>query len=64
MTPNELRSELARLGISQVAAGRVLGVYERTIRRWAAGKAPIPRAVELLLERLTPEEAAELAAQP
>lgn len=58
MTPDELRAELKRLGLTQNGAARFLDVQERTVRRWAAGDQPVPRAVELLLPRLTPEEVA------
>lgn len=56
MTPTELRAQLDRLGLSQVGAARFLDVAARTLRRWATGEQPIPRAVELLLPRLTPSE--------
>jgi predicted transcriptional regulator len=34
MTPQELREELARLGISQLELARLAGANERTVRRW------------------------------
>lgn len=60
MTPDELRAELARLGLSQARAGNVLGADGRTVRRWAAGAVPIPRAVALLLPKLTKAEVARI----
>ena len=54
MTPDELRAQLDRLGLTQVGAARLLDVDERTVRRWATGNVPIPRAVEMLLPLLSP----------
>jgi DNA-binding transcriptional regulator YiaG len=42
MTPDEYRDAIARLDLSQVAAARLLGVDERTSRKWAAGDRDIP----------------------
>jgi hypothetical protein len=56
MTPDAFRSELDRLGITQVGAARFLDVDERTVRRWATGERPIPKAVTMLLERLKPKD--------
>ena len=35
MTPSRYRDALARLGLTQVAAARLLGIGDRTSRRWA-----------------------------
>jgi DNA-binding transcriptional regulator YiaG len=56
MTPDAFRSELSRLGLTQAGAAAFLDVDERTVRRWAAGDKPVPKTVELLLAKLTPEE--------
>ena len=64
MTPNAFRAELERLALSQGGAARVLGVTDRTVRRWLAEEIPIPRAVGLLLPRLSPTEAAKLQKSP
>lgn len=56
MTPDALRAHLDRLGLTQVGAARLLEVDARTVRRWATGDVPIPKAVEMLLERLTPDD--------
>jgi DNA-binding transcriptional regulator YiaG len=56
MTKDELRTELARLALSQVGLARLLHVDERTVRRWVAGQSDIPRSVELLLPLLKPTD--------
>lgn len=53
MTADEFRLELERLNVNQVTAARLLGVNERTIRRWVAGK-PIPLSTKLLLAKIEP----------
>jgi hypothetical protein len=60
VNPDELRSELNRLGLSQVGAGKVLAVEPRTVRRWAAGEVAIPQAVAMLLPKLSPKEVARI----
>lgn len=49
MTPDEYRAAIARLGLSQVAAGRLLGVDGRTSQKWALGERAVPPPVVLLL---------------
>lgn len=49
MSPQDFRATLGRLGISQAALARSLGVNKQTPNRWAHGLAPIPRSVVLLL---------------
>ena len=44
-----LRTELARLGLSQRAAARLLGVDRQTVLRWCAGRHRVPVAVWLAL---------------
>lgn len=61
MTPDEIRATLARLGLPQTGAARLLGVDARTFRRWCSGD-PMPElaarvlrmasAGELSLDRL------------
>jgi hypothetical protein len=52
MTPTQYREAIARLGLSQVAAGAFLGVAPRTSRAWALGERPVPQAVAMLLRLL------------
>jgi hypothetical protein len=49
MTPKDYRATIARLGLSQVAAARFVGVGERHSRKWASGDTAVPRSVEMLL---------------
>jgi hypothetical protein len=52
MTPDEYRDAIARLGLSQVGAGRVLGVSPRTAQRFAVEgpTGPAARLMAVLLE--------------
>jgi hypothetical protein len=49
MTAEQYRDALARLRLSQLGAGRVLGLAPRTSRNYAAKGAPIPVAIILRL---------------
>lgn len=49
MTPTEYRAAIARLGLSQVAAGKLLGVDGRTSQKWALGERAVPPPVARLL---------------
>lgn len=53
MTGQQYADAIRALGLSQRASARLLGVNERTVRRWIADgeRATIPRAVELLLQQ-------------
>lgn len=60
MTPTQYRTAIAKLGLSQEAAGLFMGRSERQGQRWAAGD-PIPESVAKLLRlmvrlNLTPED--------
>jgi hypothetical protein len=53
MTPNQFRSAIKSLGLSQPKAGRLLGAKgERTPRRWASGEIPVPAAAAAILRLL------------
>jgi hypothetical protein len=61
MTSDQYRAALERLDLTQVAAGDLFRVGDRTSRRWALGEARIPAAVAILLKlmlkkRVNPEE--------
>jgi DNA-binding transcriptional regulator YiaG len=52
MTPDEYRTIIERLGLSQVAAAHLLGVNARTSRRWASGERDIPPPAQRFLRFL------------
>jgi DNA-binding transcriptional regulator YiaG len=52
MTPTDFRNTLARLGLSQTGASRVLGVSDRQVRRWASGDISVPQPVVIILKLL------------
>ena len=52
MTPREYMHTIELLGLSQLAAGRFLGVSGRTSRRYATGDAMVPAAHALLLRAM------------
>lgn len=52
MTPDQLRAELERLGLSQVGAANALGIDPRTMRRYLAGDLKITKRVQLALAAL------------
>jgi DNA-binding transcriptional regulator YiaG len=49
MTPDEFRAALARLGLTQSGAARLLGVDARTVRKWACDERGVPEPVRRLL---------------
>jgi hypothetical protein len=49
MTPNQYRTAIAKLGLSQRGAAAFLKIGERTSRRWALGESPIPEGYAMLL---------------
>ena len=42
MTSDQFRMALDKIGLSQVAAARLLGVNETTLHQWATGERDIP----------------------
>ena len=52
MSGPEFRAIVKRLGISRAAAGRFLGISERTIRRVSVGQSQLPVAATLLLRAM------------
>lgn len=49
MTPQELRTILQHLGLTQAGVAAVLGVSERAVRAWIAGYRNVPAAEQKLL---------------
>jgi len=63
MTTDDLADSLARLGLTQAAAGELLGVDQSAISRWLNGERAIPNPVAkllLLVERLGLKKATKL----
>jgi DNA-binding transcriptional regulator YiaG len=58
MTPAELRDQRATLCVTQCELADELGVNVRTVKRWEAGDAPVPRLVAWYLNQLEIESAA------
>ena len=58
MTPTEYRDAIARLGLTQVEAGRVLGVSARTAQNYATRgpTGPAALAIRLLMAITLPSE--------
>jgi len=52
MTSDQYRAAIETLGLSQVAAARLLGVDPRTSRRWACGERDVPAPAERFLQYL------------
>lgn len=59
MTAEDARGHLERLGLTHGEFSRLMGVNDRTARRWLSltDPLPIPRAVEIALTELTPAKA-------
>ena len=64
MTPTELRTALARLNLSQVGAAKMVGISDRTMRRYISGKYPIPAWLPLALAGMARQGAAEAREAP
>jgi DNA-binding transcriptional regulator YiaG len=52
MTPRQLRTLRAKLGLDQWGLAERIGVDQATISRWEAGKVPISRVAVLLLKTM------------
>ena len=52
MTATQLRERLNALRLTQTAAARMLGLTDRTLRRYCAGDSPVPKTVELALQAI------------
>ena len=65
MTPSEYRTALATLGLSQLAAGRWLGVSPKTAQNYATvgPSGPAARAITTVLD-MTPAQRAKALAKP
>ena len=52
MTPAQLKAHRRRLGLTQAALAKALGVTLSAVEKWEGGQRPISRVVELALEAL------------
>ena len=52
MTGEQYAKATEALHLTRQQAAELLGVHERTIRRWIAGTSPVPKLVEVLLNTL------------
>jgi DNA-binding transcriptional regulator YiaG len=52
VTPDEYRAAIDKLGLSQVAAAKLLGVDARTSRRWASGERDVAATAVRFLQYL------------
>jgi hypothetical protein len=50
MTANQLQKMLDRAGLSQRKCAKLIGLHERSMRRYCGGFRAIPRVVELAVE--------------
>lgn len=53
MTPDTFRAHLTRLGFTYEAFAPLIGKTVRQVSRYATGKTPVPKAVQMLLEGKT-----------
>ena len=52
MTPQQLQRAIVDLNLTQTSLAAALDISDRTMRRYVAGTAPIPRVVELAINYL------------
>lgn len=52
MTPTQLKSARKRLGLSQPALAKLLGVTRDSIAKWESGRVPIDTRTALAVEHL------------
>ncbi len=63
MTRDSYLAALAALDLNQRESAKLLGVNERTVRKWLEGYAPVPQSVELLLQLMVKHRISVRAAQ-
>ena len=67
MTPQQFLDAIEKLGLNQSSAARFLGVNDRTVRKWVAGRGQPPASTAMLFsvmiaKKLTPEKVAAMDA--
>lgn len=60
MTSKQLQTLLDKVGLSQRAAAKALGINDRSMRRYCAGDAPIPKAIEIAITCLCSHQDKEI----
>lgn len=60
LTPEQMTSCRYALGLGAKRMGNLLGVDERTIRRWESGERHIPGPVSILVDIIMKHEAVRL----
>lgn len=55
MNSDQIRTELGRLGLTQTRAAKLLEMSDRQMRAYCAGRAKVPRVVQLALRGLEAE---------
>lgn len=56
MTGIELRRALGQLDLRQRQFARLIEKQEQTVSDWCRGKWPVPKSVELLVEKMLAEQ--------
>ncbi len=51
MTPDQFRAARQAAGLTQAAAGALLGVTQVTVARWETGVHPIPKAAGMVIQQ-------------
>jgi hypothetical protein len=59
VTPKQLRKTLENAGLSQSKAARLIGITDRSMRRYLAGDVGIPLAVKYALQYVIEHEIEE-----
>ena len=53
MSGEEFKNDLNRYGLSQIGFARMIGVNERTVRKWASGSLVVPRSAEYIMSLIS-----------
>jgi len=56
MTPDKLRRKIEMLGLQKQEFAKLIGVTRGTLYNWLTGKHRIPKAVVILIDRISKEK--------
>jgi len=56
MTPDKLRRKIEMLGLQKQEFAKLIGVTRGTLYNWLTGKHRIPKAVVILIDRISKEQ--------